>query len=257
MAEATSGKASWSDINRVLLPRLELTAGTLNLPPGRNVAVLGPHRSGTTWLANLLADSLVADRPFEKDCARMLLGTSPATAASRRVLQGTFLMPCPRLGADLAARCFAIAIVRDPVAVVRSMVHNWLGLADSAALVEAVHGLTLPSGPVDRATAVLEVSMRQLSRHLSNGLIDAAVTYDHVIGATDPFISDIASALHLDARPTSERDPSNAPHDQHAHPSYLNLSDFEEERVRQKLGSLYVELTEAIGQSRLPRAAGD
>lgn len=250
MGDSAGRQPTWAEINRVLLPELERSTGTVRLPPGDHVAVVGPHRSGTTWLANLLGDGLAADRPYEKDCARILLGTSTATDETRRVLQGTFLMPCPRVAASLAAQCFTVAIVRDPVDVVRSMVHNWSGLEDVSALVEAVHGLSLPVDRVDRASTILGVSMRELLELLSHGLIDVAVTYACLVGASDTVFGAVADGRSAVAPSATRRASARAPHPRAANPLQVTLSGAEEQRIRRSLQCLHLEAIARMGPLR-------
>jgi len=183
MSTDASGRretAGWTLINGELLPAAERGGRGIVLPShARNIGILGAHRSGTTWLANLVGEAVEACRPFEKAGALHILGErSVPSGHDSYVWQGTFLVPCASLATRFAEGTFTVLILRDPADIVRSMVHNWAGLEDVVRLVERVSG-TRPSGtPPERSIAVLGRSLEVIRRLFERQLIDAVTTFD-------------------------------------------------------------------------------
>ncbi len=244
------GPDGWGPINRSLLPAAEWRGSHLVLPSqSRNIGVLGAYRSGTTWLANLLAEGTGAHRLFEKAGALCLLGRRRIEPGRATYLwQGTFLGPCERLVTAFARETATVLILRDPADVVRSMVHGWAGLDDVCALTSAV-GRTHPSGDaVDRAIDVLDGLLELLGDVLAAGLIDAVTTFEDVARDPQSEVERIAAIVGVPCG-RAVRDPQRKGHHVERLPAAA------EELIEARLGGSYRRLLVAA-RSRPPSRPG-
>jgi sulfotransferase family protein len=108
----------------------------------------------------------------------------------------------------LAARAKVVAVIRDPLAIVRSMFFNWKHLSNVAALVAGVSGEAAPKEPLDQALLVVSTAWENLL-HLMEVAPDriAFITYDSLCADPTSSVSAAARSLGLDGdvRPIAEK----------------------------------------------------
>ena len=192
-------KGNWSLRNRVILLDAERRRADVNLAanPGQ-LAIVGAPRSGTTWAAELFGSveglkTVREGRSFDVLIEDFPLGIRPSLAPA---WHATFLTCCPGLMMGLASRAKIVALVREPEAIVRSMLFNWKHLSNVAALVARLPDAAPPMEPLDQALLVVSTAWKNLL-HLMEVAPDriAFITYDSL--CADPTSTVSAAARRL------------------------------------------------------------
>jgi hypothetical protein len=200
-------KGNWWLRNRVILLDAERREADVYLAPHPGqLAVVGAQRSGTTWATDLFGsvDGLKAIR--EGRAFNVLIEDFPLRVKSSvaPVWHATFLTCCRGLLMRLAARAKVVALVRDPLEIVRSMFFNWKHLSNVAALVARLSDAAPPKEPLDQAVLVVSSAWKNLL-HLMDVAPDriAVITYDSLCADPTSTISAAVRRLGLegDVRP--------------------------------------------------------
>jgi hypothetical protein len=99
----------------------------------------------------------------------------------------------------LAAGAKVVAVIRDPLEIVRSMFFNWKHLSNVAALVAGLSGEAPPKEPLDQALLVISTAWRNLL-HLKEVEPDriAFITYDGLCADPTATVRAAARSLALD-----------------------------------------------------------
>ena len=125
----TSPVSTWQAFGRRIRPRAESLL--VRLPAfERAVLVAGCQRSGTTALTRVIAGSAGFTRfaythDDELDAAQILAGVIDCPPGLRRCFQTTYLNERVSEYWSTPGNFRLIWVIREPVAVVRSMVYNW------------------------------------------------------------------------------------------------------------------------------------
>jgi hypothetical protein len=204
-------KGNWWLRNRVILVDAERRKADVYLAPSPGqLAIVGAQRSGTTWAAELFSSveglkTVREGRAFDVLIEGFPPHVRPPVAP---VWCATFLTCCRGLLMGLAARAKVVAVIRDPLAIVRSMFFNWKHLSNVAALVAGVSGEAAPKEPLDQALLVVSTAWENLL-HLMEVAPDriAFITYDSLCADPTSSVSAAARSLGLDGdvRPIAEK----------------------------------------------------
>ena len=196
-------KGNWWVRNRVILLDAERRKAEINLAPNPGqLAVVGAQRSGTTWATELFGsvDGLKTIR--EGRAFDVLIEDFPLRVRSSAapVWHATFLTCCRGLLMGLAARAKVVALVRDPLEIVRSMFFNWKHLSNVAALIARQSDAAPPREPLDQAVLVVSTAWKNLL-HLMEVAPDrvAFITYDSLCADPTSTVSAAVRTLGLEA----------------------------------------------------------
>jgi Sulfotransferase domain len=195
-------KGNWRLRNRVILLDAERRKAEVNLAPNPGqLAIVGAQRSGTTWASELLGSveglkTVREGRAFDVLIEGFPLSLKPSMAP---VWQAAFLTCCRGLLIGLAARAKVVAVVRDPLEIVRSMFFNWKHLSNVAALVARLSDAAPPREPLDQAVLVVSTAWKNLL-HLMEVAPDriAFVTYDSLCADPTSTLNAAARSLGLE-----------------------------------------------------------
>ena len=181
-------RSNWRLANRVILPDAESRNADPSLKADASqLAIVGAQRSGTTWASNLFGSLEGFETVPERRTFDVLIEGFPACVHPPvvPVWQATFLTCCSSLLLGLAAKTQVVALVRDPIQIVRSMLFHWKHLRNVAALASRLAGTASPRQPLDQALLVISTAWKNLS-HLMEVVPDRVVFVDYDSLCADP-----------------------------------------------------------------------
>jgi hypothetical protein len=199
LAELPRPRSDWWLANRFILPDAERRRASLGLETeSGQAAVVGAQRSGTSWAAELLGSVAGNQTMHERRTFDLLIEGFPrvATPDGLPVWQTTFLTCCRHLLTNLSTRSHVLALVRHPIAVVRSMLFNWPDLANVASLVARVSGRHAPERELDQAVLIVSTAWANLE-----GLVRASsdrgtvIEYEALCSEPDGVVCQISRRL--------------------------------------------------------------
>jgi hypothetical protein len=202
LAQLERPKGNWWLRNRVILLDAERRKAEINLAPNPGqLAVVGAQRSGTTWASELFGSVEGLKTIREGRAFDVLIEGFPLNVkrSVTPVWHATFLTCCRGLLIGLAARAKVVALVRDPLEIVRSMFFNWKHLSNVAALAARLSDVAPPREPLDQAVLVVSTAWKNLL-HLVEVAPDriAFITYDSLCADPAPTVSAALRSLGLD-----------------------------------------------------------
>ena len=212
LAELPRPRSDWWLANRFILPDAERRVADLSLPSdSRQLAIVGAQRSGTTWASELLGSVEGTETMHERRAFDLLIEGFPRATEPQGVpvWQTTFLTCCRHLLASLSTKASIVAVVRDPLAVVRSMLFNWSDLNNVASLVANVSGRPLPERELERAVLVISSAwsnLAELVRASPDGV--TLVDYETLCGDPLGIVGQIARRLGWKGRVNVRLEPA-------------------------------------------------
>lgn len=231
---------NWRDISRVVLPFCERFGLTVTIPAGEHAAVVGPQRSGTTWLARSLGLLEGARTMSELVSFDVLIDEflAPSHVPPLTVWQATFLTACSGLLRSLAESAQLIGVVRDPCGIVWSMLHNWppRDLRNAGAVACFSRSVAQPQTPIELAALIVEAAWTAMIRQQQDDSGRAwLIAYEDLVRAPVRVLEALAGRLGRALTGAPKADATAIDHGN-------LLSTSEREFVRDRLGRLHQNL---------------